>query len=128
MLKGIENAKIGDKVAVYKPFSGKDPQVGWTITNVTPTKRITVEAARGGAEITFNSSGEVIGDVGRGNLLRLDVEIVRACLAFKRRVTARKWRGDDCYSWAVFFDGQVCYSGLGLSEVDYYKRQVIKLK
>jgi hypothetical protein len=38
------------------------------------------------------------------------------------RVTARKYNGDDAYSWAVFVDGCPKWTGLQRSEVDYYKR------
>jgi len=35
------------------------------------------------------------------------------------RVTIRKWMGDDAYSWAVFYDGRVYYSGLSRREAAY---------
>jgi hypothetical protein len=34
--------------------------------------------------------------------------------------------GDDLYSWAVFVDGRPRLTGMGRSEVDYYKRQVLE--
>jgi hypothetical protein len=40
-----------------------------------------------------------------------------------KRVSARKYMGDDMYSWAVFIDGKPFVTGLGNSQVDYYKRQ-----
>jgi len=43
------------------------------------------------------------------------------------KVTAKKWEGDDMYSWAVFRSdrpGQPCYTGLGRTEVPYYKKLV----
>ena len=43
-----------------------------------------------------------------------------------KRVTARKFQGDDKYSWAVFIDGRPMVTGLGQSEVDYYKRMAYK--
>ena len=43
-----------------------------------------------------------------------------------KRVTARKYEGDDKYSWAVFIDGRPFVTGLGQSEVDYYKRSAYK--
>ena len=41
-----------------------------------------------------------------------------------KRITARKYDGDDAYSWAVFLDGQPKYTGLERSEVNYYKNLV----
>ena len=38
------------------------------------------------------------------------------------KITARKWEGDDMYSWAVFIDNQVFVSGLSKRQVDYYKK------
>lgn len=43
------------------------------------------------------------------------------------RVTARKYQGDDAYSWAVFLDGQPRMTGLSKSEVPYYKKEVARL-
>lgn len=37
------------------------------------------------------------------------------------RVSARKYMGDDRHSWAVFIDGRPFVTGLGKSEVNYYK-------
>lgn len=42
------------------------------------------------------------------------------------KISAKKYGGDDCYSWAVFVRGRPAMTGLGRSEVDYYKRQLIK--
>ena len=42
----------------------------------------------------------------------------------RKRVTARKYMGDDAYSWAVFLDGSPVVTGLTRPEVDYYKRQL----
>ena len=44
----------------------------------------------------------------------------------KLGITAKKYGGDDCYSWAVFHKGRPMMTGLGRGEVDYYKRQVLK--
>lgn len=33
-------------------------------------------------------------------------------MAARKAYTYRKWEGDDIYSWAVFYYGQVVYSGL----------------
>lgn len=41
----------------------------------------------------------------------------------KSRITARKYRGDDYASWAVFIDGQPFVTGLTHREVPYYKKQ-----
>jgi hypothetical protein len=43
-----------------------------------------------------------------------------------RRITARKWQGDDAGSWAVFIDGRMFVCGLNRSEVPYYKREAAK--
>jgi hypothetical protein len=50
-------------------------------------------------------------------------------MARKIKVTARKYGGDDLYSWAVFRSDQArpVVTGLGRSEVAYYKRQVEQL-
>jgi hypothetical protein len=40
-----------------------------------------------------------------------------------KRVTARKYLGDDAGSWAVFIDGRPYVTGLTRREVDHYKRQ-----
>jgi hypothetical protein len=42
------------------------------------------------------------------------------------RVTARKYGGDDLYSWAVFLDGAPVMTGLSKSEVPYYRAEVAK--
>ncbi len=44
-----------------------------------------------------------------------------------KRITARKYQGDDRYSWAVFLDGQPKMTGLSKNEVPYYKEQVSKI-
>lgn len=38
------------------------------------------------------------------------------------KITARKYMGDDAYSWAVFVNGRVFVSGLSRSEVAHYKK------
>jgi hypothetical protein len=43
-----------------------------------------------------------------------------------RRVTARKYGGDDAYSWAVFIDGRPWITGLHRSEVAHYRTKAIK--
>jgi hypothetical protein len=49
-------------------------------------------------------------------------------MATRVRVTARKWQGDDAYSWAVFLDGRVRtdLSGLSRSQARYYVAMVRK--
>jgi hypothetical protein len=42
-----------------------------------------------------------------------------------KRVSARKWQGDDQYSWAVFIDGAPYISGLSRREVPFYKQQAL---
>lgn len=44
----------------------------------------------------------------------------------KPKITAKKWNGDDAYSWAVFRDGKVVFSGLCRNQVPYYKEQALK--
>lgn len=39
-------------------------------------------------------------------------------------ITARKYMGDDIYSWAVFKNGKPIVTGIGRSEVNYYKRLI----
>lgn len=40
----------------------------------------------------------------------------------KPKITAKKFGGDDAYSWAVFIDGRPAYTGLARSQVPYYKQ------
>lgn len=44
----------------------------------------------------------------------------------RKRVTARKYMGDDAASWAVFLDGRPFVTGLTKREVAYYKKQAEK--
>lgn len=37
------------------------------------------------------------------------------------KITARKYMGDDAYSWAVFIDGRPAYTGLSRREVPHYR-------
>jgi hypothetical protein len=39
----------------------------------------------------------------------------------KPKITAKKYLGNDKYSWAVFVDGKPAFTGLYISEVPYYK-------
>lgn len=48
-------------------------------------------------------------------------------MAKRKRITARKYMGDDAYSWAVFLDGSPRMTGLSKAEVEYYKREVARL-
>jgi len=43
-----------------------------------------------------------------------------------KRISARKFQGNDQHSWAVFIDGRPWITGLGRSEVPYYKQQAFK--
>lgn len=43
-----------------------------------------------------------------------------------KRVTARKWMGDDRYSWAVFIDGRVKWDGMSQREAMWRKNAEIK--
>lgn len=47
-------------------------------------------------------------------------------MAYGKRVTARKYGGDDAGSWAVFIDGRPWLTGLTKSEVPYWKEQAQK--
>jgi len=42
-----------------------------------------------------------------------------------KRVRIRKWEGDDTYSWAMFVDGRVIYSGMSKSEAEWRRRRFI---
>lgn len=42
----------------------------------------------------------------------------------KTRITARKYLGDDAYSWAVFVDGRPKVTGLSRREVAYWKKRL----
>lgn len=50
-------------------------------------------------------------------------------MARKPKITARKYGGDDAYSWAVFIEGQSrpFVTGLTRSEVAYYKSEAAKI-
>lgn len=41
----------------------------------------------------------------------------------KAKITARKYEGDDAYSWAVFIDGIPMVTGLARGEVPHHKKQ-----
>lgn len=44
-----------------------------------------------------------------------------------KKVTIRKYNGDDQYSWAVFTDGRIAHpslTGLNRSQARYYRDQV----
>ena len=43
-----------------------------------------------------------------------------------KRITVKKWGGDDKYSWAVLVDGRPAVTGLGKNEVPYYKNMIMK--
>jgi hypothetical protein len=43
-----------------------------------------------------------------------------------KRITAKKWGGDDMYSWAVLVDGRPAVTGLSKSQVSYYKNMIMK--
>ena len=40
----------------------------------------------------------------------------------KSKVTARKYEGDDMYSWAVFIDDRPIYTGLDRASLPHYKK------
>ena len=39
-------------------------------------------------------------------------------------ITAKKYMGDDKYSWAVFLDGAPKVTGLSKNEIKYYQDQI----
>jgi hypothetical protein len=43
-----------------------------------------------------------------------------------KRITVKKWGGDDKYSWAVLVDGRPAVTGLGKNEVNHYKALIMK--
>jgi len=43
-------------------------------------------------------------------------------MAKVKRITARKYMGDDAESWAVFLDGRPVFTGMNKRSVPYYKR------
>ena len=44
------------------------------------------------------------------------------------KVTAKKYEGDDCYSYAVFIDGRVTqFTGLSRDQAAHYKDMVRRL-
>jgi hypothetical protein len=45
----------------------------------------------------------------------------------KKGITARKYMGDDRYSWAVFVHNRPVVTGLGRSEVDYHRQIIARL-
>jgi transcription antitermination factor NusG len=45
----------------------------------------------------------------------------------KKRITARKYQGDDQASWAVFIDGRPMVTGLYKREVPYQKEQALRI-
>lgn len=40
------------------------------------------------------------------------------------KITARKYMGDDAYSWAVFVDGRPAVTGLSRGQVAYYRKLI----
>jgi hypothetical protein len=44
-----------------------------------------------------------------------------------KRITARKFEGDDQYSWTIFLDGRPVMTGLSKREVPYCKKEVEKI-
>jgi hypothetical protein len=45
----------------------------------------------------------------------------------KYKITARKFGGDDAYSWAVFVNGSPVVTGLSRSEVAYHKKHITEM-
>ena len=45
----------------------------------------------------------------------------------KYKITAKKHMGDDAYSWAVFENSIPRMVGLTKSEVNYYKKSVLRI-
>ena len=44
-----------------------------------------------------------------------------------RRITARKYMGDDSESWSVFLDGRPVYNGMNRRSVPYYRSLVLDI-
>ncbi len=44
----------------------------------------------------------------------------------KPKITARKYQGDDAYSWAVFVNDHPVVTGLARSSVPYYKQLALE--
>ena len=44
----------------------------------------------------------------------------------KPKITAKKYGGDDAYSWTVFINGRPAFTGLARSQVAYYKEVAAK--
>ena len=42
----------------------------------------------------------------------------------KPKITAKKWGGDDAYSWAILVDGRPAVTGLARAQVAYFRKQV----
>jgi hypothetical protein len=42
------------------------------------------------------------------------------------KITAKKYEGNDSYSWAVFVDRRPVYTGLTKREVPHYKALALK--
>jgi hypothetical protein len=66
------------------------------------------------------SKTECLNESGRG---KIDDRMKSA----EKRVTVKKYGGDDKYSWAVFIDGKPWVTGLSRSEVPYYKKNALAL-
>lgn len=45
----------------------------------------------------------------------------------KKRITAKKYMGDDAASWAVFLDGRPVVTGLYQREVSYHRKRIQEL-
>jgi hypothetical protein len=43
------------------------------------------------------------------------------------KITAKKYGGDDAYSWAVFVNDRPVYTGLTRGEVSYYRKLAEKI-
>jgi hypothetical protein len=44
----------------------------------------------------------------------------------KKIAKIRKYKGDDKYSWALFIDGRVVYSGMSRSEATWRRDRYIR--
>lgn len=73
-----------------------------------------------------SDEGDVINEVNFVRDLVTEPREVRA-RRLARRITARKHEGDDLYSWAVFLDGRPTYTGIGRSQVAYYRGLVLDM-
>lgn len=80
---------------------------------------------RADAEAEINARADRGGDPNLETALSAVMNVLPEVRSAMKRVTARKWGGDDAYSWAVFLDGRPGYTGLSQSSTRYYRKLVV---